>query len=323
MTQPRSQLVSIDDTPFYNITSRCVRRSFLCGFDKTSGKSYEHRRDWIEQRIRLLSSIFAIETCAYSVMHNHLHLVIKLNPAEAEKWDADEVLERWSCLFKGAPIVQRYLKGDPLSPAERTAVSDCMVRYQKRLQSLSWFMKCLSEPIAKQANKEDNCTGHFWESRFKSQALLTEEAVLSAMAYVDLNPVRACMADTPEKSDYTSIKERINPSFDLREAIKQQVALESIRQFDLPLKPLLQFEGSLKHSEQTGIIFGQVDYIELVDWTGRIIRDDKRGAIDADLPPILERLNIDIDAWLLQTQYFEQHYQALFSKRRQKPKRAA
>ena len=107
MTQPRSQLVSIDDTPFYNITSRCVRRSFLCGFDKANGKSYEHRRDWIEQRIRLLSSIFAIEICAYSVMHNHLHLVIKLNPAEAEKWDADEVLERWSCLFKGAPIVQR------------------------------------------------------------------------------------------------------------------------------------------------------------------------------------------------------------------------
>ena len=318
MTQPRSQLVSIDDTAFYNITSRCVRRSFLCGFDKVSGKNYEHRRDWIEQRIRLLSSIFAIEICAYSVMHNHLHLVIKLNPPDATLWNTDEVLTRWSCLFKGAPIVQRYLKGDPLTPVERDAVSICAESYKQRLQSLSWFMKCLSEPIARQANKEDNCTGHFWESRFKSQALLTEEAVLSAMAYVDLNPVRACMADTPEKSDYTSIKERINPSFDLDEAIKQQVSLESIRQFDLPLKPLLKFEGNLKNTEQTDIIFGQTDYIELVDWTGRIIRDDKRGAINVNLPPILARLNIDIDAWLLQTQHFEQHYQALFAKRRKK-----
>ena len=244
MTQPRSQLVSIDDTPFYNITSRCVRRSFLCGFDKVNDKSYEHRRDWIEQRIRLLSSIFAIEICAYSVMHNHLHLVIKLNPKEANLWSMDEVLDRWGCLFKGSPIVQRYIKGDSLTPVERDAVSICAESYKKRLQNLSWFMKCLSEPIARQANKEDNCTGHFWESRFKSQALLTDEAVLSAMAYVDLNPVRACMADTPEKSDYSSIKERINPSFDLEEAIKQQTALESIRHFDLPLKPLLKFVRS-------------------------------------------------------------------------------
>ena len=318
MTQPRSQLVSIDDTPFYNITSRCVRRSFLCGFDKVDGKNYEHRRDWVEQRIRLLSSIFAIEICAYSVMHNHLHLVIKLNPKEAEKWNADEVLERWSCLFKGAPIVQRHLKGDPLTPAERTAVSDCVVRYQKRLQSLSWFMKCLSEPIARQANKEDDCTGHFWESRFKSQALLTDEAVLSAMAYVDLNPVRACMADTPEASDFTSIKERIHPTFNLAASVKEQTALESIRHFDLPLKPLLNFEGNLKAIEQTGILFDQIDYINLVDWTGRIIRDDKRGAISENLPPILARLNVDIEAWLLQTQHFEQHYQTLFAKRRKK-----
>ena len=255
MTQPRSQLVSLDDTPFYNITSRCVRRSFLCGVDKVNGKSYEHRRDWIEQRIRLLSSIFAIEIGAYSVMHNHLHLVIKLNTDEAKQWNMDEVLDRWCCLFKGAPIVQRYLKGDPLTPVERDAVSICAESYKQRLQSLSWFMKCLSEPIARQANKEDNCTGHFWESRFKSQALLTEEAVLSAMAYVDLNPVRACIADTPEVSDFTSIKERINPTFDLAEAIKQQTALESIRHFDLPLKPLLKLEGNLNNTEQAGIIF--------------------------------------------------------------------
>ena len=162
-----------------------------------------------------------------------------------------------------------------------------------------------------------------WESRFKSQALLTEKAILSAMAYVDLNPIRACMAETPEKSDYTSVKERIKPAFNLAESIKQQTALQAIRHFDLPLKPLLKFEGGLNNTEQTGIIFNAVDYINLVDWTGRIIRDDKRGAINQNLPPILERLNIDIDAWLLQTQLFEQHYQALFSKRRQKPKRAA
>jgi len=67
----------------------------------------------------------------------------------------------------------------------------------------------LNEYISKRANIEDNCTGHFWESRFKSQALLDERALLTCMAYVDLNPIRACMAKTPETSEYTSIQERI------------------------------------------------------------------------------------------------------------------
>ena len=84
MTQPRSQLVSLSDTAHYHIVSRCVRRSYLCGYDKVTGENYEHRRQWIEDRIRLLSSIFTIDICAYAVMSNHLHLVVKINPNEAD-----------------------------------------------------------------------------------------------------------------------------------------------------------------------------------------------------------------------------------------------
>ncbi|MFL1484036.1 hypothetical protein [Marinobacter sp. LN3S78] len=151
-------------------------------------------------------------------------------------------------------------------------------------------MKCLNEPIAREANREDDCTGHFWESRFKSQALLTEQALLSCMAYVDLNPVRAAMAETPEASDYTSIKERLTPQFDLAQAVQNQLDSGYLRQFPVSLKPLLNFEGNERNEIQHGIMFRLRDYLELVDYTGRIIQPAKRGAILETIPPILARL---------------------------------
>ena len=137
MTQPRSQQVSIADTPYYHVVSRCVRRSFLCGFDSETGMDYEYRRDSIEGRIRVLSSLFAVDICAYAVMSNHYHIVVKLNPSEATEWTNDDVLHRWCSLHKGAPLVQKYLDGEELHSIERQAVSDCIEVYRKRLQSLS------------------------------------------------------------------------------------------------------------------------------------------------------------------------------------------
>ena len=168
--------------------------------DYETGANFDHRRQWIEDRLRVLSSLFAIDLCSYAVMSNHLHIVVKVCADQSESWSTDDVLQRWTSLFKGPLLVQKWLKGETLTSIEHKMVTETAEVYRKRLTSLSWFMKCLNEPIARAANKEDKCTGHFWESRFKSQALLTEEALLSCMAYVDLNPVRANMATTPESS---------------------------------------------------------------------------------------------------------------------------
>ena len=177
-------------------------------------------------------------------------------------------------------------------------------------------MKCLNEPIARIANKEDKCTGHFWESRFKSQALLSEEAILSCMAYVDLNPVRANMAATPEESEYTGIRERIQPSFDLAAAVDEQIEEKNLIRFGIGLKPLAKFEGNETQEEQRGVLFSLADYLELVDYTGRIIRPDKRGAISMTLPPILQRIEIDFSTWLKNSTQFEAVYHETFAKRR-------
>ena len=167
-------------------------------------------------------------------------------------------------------------------------------QWRKRLCDISWYMRCLNEHLARRANIEDGCKGRFWEGRFRSQALLDDVGLLTAMAYVDLNPIRAGLADTPEASDFTSISARIAS---LRHERRNKVKLES----DHVDVPLLGFRDT---SSKAGpaIPCRLTDYIELVDWSGRRRRQGKRGSIDAQLPTIFVRLNIDADAWRLAMQ---------------------
>ena len=161
MTKPRKELVSVADTPYYHIVSRCVRRTFLCGYDKTSNQNFDHRKQWIVDRIYLLSQLFSIDLCSYAVMSNHYHLVIHIDEDEAFTWSNEEVAKRWTSLFQGPIVIQQWLSGATLTSEHVNTINTTVDVWRKRLSSLSWFMKCLNEPIARQANKEDNCTGHF------------------------------------------------------------------------------------------------------------------------------------------------------------------
>jgi hypothetical protein len=194
-------------------------------------------------------------------------------------------------MFSVPPVVARWQKGAALEAESRLALA-MIQRWRERLYDVSWFMKCLNEHLARRANAEDNCSGRFWESRFKSQALLDEASLLTAMAYVDLNPVRAGIAATPEDSEFTSIYQRIQ---EIREAADASKVSEAALQI-----PLLPLQSGPTHLPVLPYRFE--DYLLLVDWTGRAIRDDKRGAIDDHLPPIIQRLNIDSDAWQLAMQ---------------------
>jgi len=314
MTRPRKALISVADTPYYHITSRCVRRAFLFGVDHYSGRSYGHRRQWVVDRIRLLSSLFAIDVCAYAIMSNHYHLALKVCPKQLDGLSEDDIMERWCALFKGPLLVQNYRNGEDLQPFERAAVSEIVDVWRKRLSSVSWFMRCLNQPIARQANREDGCTGKFWESRFNSHALKSEEALLSCMAYVDLNPVRAGIADIPETSSFTSIKERLDAEFTLQDAIDDQTASGDILDFRSPLKPLLHFENGGSAKRQTGIPFGFKEYLALIDWTGRSLRSDKHGHIENSLPPILARLRITPEQWRSNTTQFEAIHRRRFNR---------
>lgn len=286
MGYARKNLVSLKDTPYYHCVTRCVRRAWLWGVDEYAGKDYSHRKPWVIERLAQLSKIFAIEICAYAVMSNHYHLVLFVDRERGRKWPPRTVVEHWERLFRLPPSVQRW-KAGAASPAEADLAERIIERWRARLHDISWFMRCLNEHLARRANAEDGCKGRFWEGRFRSQALLDEAGLLTAMAYVDLNPIRAGIAAAPEESEFTSIYERIKAS--------RTVSAVNNRA-DFAVVPLRAF-STRGGCSGSCIPFSHEEYLKLVDWTGRVVRSDKRSSIDPSLEPILHRLAIDPGAW--------------------------
>ena len=298
MTQARSTQISLQDTAYYHCISRCVRRAFLCGEDTYSGQSFEHRRIWIVERIRLLSQVFAIDVCAYAIMSNHYHLVLHVNAADAESWSDQEVAHRWTTLYKAPLLVNRWLGGELKSKAEINKTVELINEWRERLTDISWFMRNLNEFVAREANKEEGCKGRFWEGRFKSQALLDEKALLSCMAYVDLNPVRADMAQSLEESEFTSIYERIHSVTCQYDEGKGEID-------SLSTKGLAGFLGHERETQPCfGIAFSLLDYLTLVEELGRVIRPSKRGYVRFGKNTLLERLEMTSEEWLRLSESF-------------------
>jgi REP element-mobilizing transposase RayT len=356
-TYARGQIVVEDMVGVYHCIARCVRRAFLCGIDPYTGQDYSHRKEWILDRLRDLAGLFAIEVCGYSVMSNHLHLVLRNRPDIAEQWSADEIALRWCKVFPPRDDAT----GEPGEPGEHdlamlTANSDRLAEVRKRLANLSWFMRCLCEKIARAANHEDGSSGRFWAGRFKSVALLDEAAILACSVYVDLNPIRAGLATTPEESAYTSGRDRIQsmletstrltakdenslletrerPDAWLCELTLQETATE--RAFTTaigaasPRRESASEAGPVaiavadavgasqpsadsdptsgvaaprrlhaRASDQGFLPIEVEHYVMLLDWTGRELRADKRGAIPDHLAPIVERLGLNRSNWV-------------------------
>ena len=196
---------------FYHTWSRCVRRAYLCGEDPVTGRDLSYRKDWIVARLKLFARCFAVDVCDYSIMSNHLHLVLRTRPDLVDTWSDVEVARRWWTLFPKRKNEDGTAKvPKPKELEVLMADADALAEKRRRLSSLSWFMGRLKEWVARRANKEDESSGRFWEGRFKCQALVDDAAVLACSMYVDLNPIRAGLAETPEESEYTSAKDRID-----------------------------------------------------------------------------------------------------------------
>lgn len=308
MTTARSQLVDLNVTRYYHCISRCVRRAFLCG------EGFEHRRQWIEDRIETLAGHFAVSVCGFSVMGNHLHLLVRLDPGTADGWSSEEVARRWLAVYPSRtadlenPKIVKALVDEILKDERLVA------KYRRRLQDLGWFMKALKEPLARMANKEDDCKGTFWESRYKSIAVLDEEALLATCAYIDLNPVAAGIAATPETSRHTSVRQRVRhvrskgKLNQLKAAAAGSVAgsraAGRVEQdhWLCPLEDRRMLEGTSAADKTGETREGMLDgfslgsYLLLVDYTSRLCRNGK-ARVSREVAGILDRLGTSAELW--------------------------
>ncbi|TWT69688.1 hypothetical protein [Crateriforma conspicua] len=221
----RSEQFDPGEVCIVHVVQRCVRRAFLAGVDRESGKDYSFRKEWIRRRMEALASVFAVDVLSYAVMSNHMHQILRNRPDVCCRWSDEDVAIRWLRVFPGRRLEEHL--AEPTENDVQTLVRDKerLAEIRKRLADISWFMRALSEPIARMANKQDDCTGRFWEGRFKCQRIVDEAGLLACSIYVDLNPVRAAMAESPEQTPHTSVYDRVkacqgakldSAAFDLR-----------------------------------------------------------------------------------------------------------
>lgn len=291
----RKQILGRDEVALYHCWARCVRRARLCGRDPESGKDYSYRRRWIHDRVRDLASCFAIEVSGITVMHNHYHLVLRTRPDLVATWSDEQVVRRWLRLSSKKLELRR-----PKEQQIQAALADrkLVAKYRDHLSNLSRFMWYLNEPIARAANREDGVKGRFFEERFGCQRILDLTGLLACQVYVDLNPIRAGLAKTPETSEFTSAADRIWDRQQSRAGGRSHPRSGWLTPIPISGDRYPGAARGRRASDKGLFDFDLDHYLALLDWTGRQVRSDKRGAIPADLAPILERLAIRTETWV-------------------------
>ena len=181
MTTARKHFMQADIIGTFHLIVRCVRRAFLQGIDEYSGKDYQHRKSWIPDKIKLLLEAFAIDIAAFANMDNHYHLVARNRPDLLKDLTPLQIAARW---LKIHPT--KEMRHDKRNTPTKEELDQTLLQYdteelRKRLSDISWFMRELNQYIAVKANREDKCKGAFFESRFKSQNLADDAAILTGV----------------------------------------------------------------------------------------------------------------------------------------------
>lgn len=307
----RAEVFDPGEVAVLHICARVVRKCFLFGVDPFTGVNHDHRKVWIEDQLKLLAANFGIDLLTFAILSNHFHLILRSRPDVVETWDDSEVARRWLMLCPKR-------KKDDRSPEEPNEFELNTIRndpnklatIRKRLSDVSWWMRLLCQNIGTRANQEDKQVGKFFQGRYRAVRILDEETLLACAAYVDLNPIRAAIAETLESSDYTSVQRRIQSLQQSR--LSTPSDSKALGSFLSPLTIDEKKDSVGACSNQTRercsdkgfLSISTMDYLELLDASARMVRPEKKGYTPSDVPPIMERLRLDQDCWRLQIQDF-------------------
>ncbi len=307
----RAEVFDPSEVAALHICARVVRRCYLLGIDPVTGKNHDHRKIWIEDQLKLLSANFGIDLFAFSILSNHFHLILRSRPDVVQTWDDSEVARRWLML---CPIRKKPDKS-PEEPNEFELNSirndsDKLATIRTRLSDVAWWMRLLCQNIGTRANQEDNQVGKFFQGRYRAVRILDEESLLACAAYVDLNPIRAALAETLESSEYTSVQRRIQGLESADSSTPSHGT--TVNSFLSPLTIDEQNDSIGACANQTrqrcsdkGFLSMSIeDYLELLDASARMVRPDKTGYTPRDVAPIFERLKLDREYWKLQIKEF-------------------
>ncbi len=320
----RAEVFDPGEVAALHICARVVRRCFLFGVDPFTGKNHDHRKIWIEDQLKLLAANFGIDLLSFAILSNHFHLILRSRPDVVGTWDDSEVARRWLML---CPIRKKKDRSaEEPNGFELNSVRndpDKLATIRKRLSDVAWWMRLLCQNIGTRANHEDKQVGKFFQGRYRAVRILDEETLLACAAYVDLNPIRAAMAETLETSEFTSVQRRMQSL----PQTANSIPIRSGAPVDTFLSPLTIDEkndsigacanqSKQRCSDKGFLSLSAMDYLELLDASSRMVRPDKKGYTPSDVAPIFERLKLDPAYWRLQIQDFGR----LFSNVAGKPK---
>ena len=302
MRPSRSEVLDPAEIQIAHVHNRTVRRCFLMGDDTVSGKNFDHRKVWIEDILQHFAAQFGIDLLNFSILSNHFHLILRTRPDVVANWDDQEVARRWLMICPP----KRNQDGSPQRPTakEIRSISGCPLRLAQirlRLSDIAWWMRLLCQRVATRSNKEDGETGRFFQDRYRATLLVDEASILACALYVDLNPIRAAIAQTIETSDHTSAQRRIEAV--VTDGQDQQPAVQRLSVADF-LSPLpideqndpvgpRESQSSARCSDKGYLAMSLSSYLELLDWAARQPVDGKTGWTPPSVPPVLRRLGLD------------------------------
>jgi hypothetical protein len=332
----RAEVFAADEVAILHVMNRTVRKCYLLGHDPQTGKNYDHRKAWMENEVQHLAVHFGCDLLCYSILSNHFHLILRSRPDVVATWDDAEVARRWLMLCPK----RRTSDKQPAEPTPEELQSilknpAALREIRTRLSDVSWWMRLLCQKIGRRANKEDDEFGKFWQARYRAVRLLDEAAILACAAYVDLNPIRAALAETIETSPYTSAQQRaleLKRQTSRSQTIGSGAAHAQNAAHHSPLRPIAQslspvclsdegsgigpcvHTGGGRASDKGFLRLSTAEYLELLDWTARQMRSDKRGATPASAAPLFERLGIDERSWCELTKNFGRLFSSVAGK---------